>query len=65
MFLTLYFPLAASLSVHHLPDGFLNKIRDGDLQPAGAQASRWSDIARGAAAASCVAPRSTFASTVT
>lgn len=49
MFLTLYFPLAASLSVQDLPDGFLNKIRDGDLQPAGAQASRWSDLARGAA----------------
>ncbi|RZF23489.1 helix-turn-helix domain-containing protein [Paraburkholderia sp. UYCP14C] len=49
MLLTLYFPLAASLSVRDLPDGFLSKVRDGDLPQAGAQASRWSETARGAA----------------
>ncbi len=35
MFLTLYFFLAASLSVQDLPDGFLNKIRDGDSATGG------------------------------
>ncbi|UIF88535.1 helix-turn-helix transcriptional regulator [Cupriavidus sp. UYPR2.512] len=44
MFLTLYFPLAASLSVKDQPDDFLNKVRDGNLHSAAAQASRWLDI---------------------
>ncbi len=48
MFLTFYFPLVASSSVQDLPDGFLSKVRDGDIQQAVAQASRWSEIARGA-----------------
>ncbi|MFM0170839.1 helix-turn-helix transcriptional regulator [Paraburkholderia sediminicola] len=43
MFLTFYFPLAAALSVRHLPDGFLNKIHEGNLTAAGAQTSRWAD----------------------
>ncbi|MGF6666219.1 AraC-like DNA-binding protein [Paraburkholderia atlantica] len=48
MFLTFYFPLVASSSVQDLPDGFLSKVRDGDIQQAVAQVSRWSEIARGA-----------------
>ena len=51
MFLTLYFPLAASLSVPELPDDFIDKVCEGNLPAAGTQAARWSDLS-GAAAAS-------------
>jgi AraC-like DNA-binding protein len=43
MFLTLYFPLSATLSVADLPDDFIGKVRDGNLPAAAAQTSRWSD----------------------
>ncbi|MGE8506026.1 MAG: helix-turn-helix transcriptional regulator [Paraburkholderia terricola] len=56
MFLTLYFPLAASLSVQDLPDGFINKVREGNVQAAGAQAARWSDLARNGAGAAAGSP---------
>ncbi|SPS02744.1 MULTISPECIES: AraC family transcriptional regulator, partial [Cupriavidus] len=46
MFLTFYFPLAASLSVPNVPESFLNKICDGNLNAAAAQASSWLDISK-------------------
>ncbi|RKF31445.1 helix-turn-helix transcriptional regulator [Paraburkholderia fungorum] len=43
MFLTLYFPLAAALSVRRLPEGFLDKLLEGNLNAARTQANRWTE----------------------
>jgi AraC-like DNA-binding protein len=45
MFLTLYFPFAAALSVQRLPEGFLDKLLEGNLNAARAQANRWAEEA--------------------
>ncbi|WP_017775670.1 helix-turn-helix transcriptional regulator [Paraburkholderia kururiensis] len=45
MFLTPYFPLAAALTVRRLPAGFLDKVLEGNLGAAGAQANRWAEDA--------------------
>lgn len=41
MFTAAYFPLASALSVRGLPDGFLDKLCEGNFSAARTQASRW------------------------
>jgi AraC-like DNA-binding protein len=41
MFTAAYFPLVSALAVRCLPDGFLDKLCDGNFSAARTQASRW------------------------
>ena len=43
MFSAPYFSLASALTVRCLPDGFLDKLREGHFGAARTQASRWAE----------------------